>query len=69
MAAIRLMSNKEFIDKYFGKAISKTFFVFLIATASLYFDKINGTQWITIATVYIGSTKITETMLKLKEKI
>jgi hypothetical protein len=62
------MSNKEFIDKYFGKAISKTFFVFLIATVSLYFDKINGTQWITIATVYIGSTKITETMLKLKEK-
>ena len=62
------MSNKEFIDKYFGKTISKTFFVFLIATVSLYFDKINGTQWITIATVYIGSTKITETMLKLKEK-
>lgn len=62
------MSNKEFIDKYFGKTISKTFFVFLIATVSLYFDKINGMQWITIATVYIGSTKITETMLKLKEK-
>lgn len=63
------MSSKEIIDKYFGKAISKTFFVFLIATVSMYYNKINGTQWIIIATTYIGSTKITETMLKLKDKI
>lgn len=63
------MSNKEFIDRYFGKAISKTFFVFLIATFSMYYGKINGVQWIIIATTYIGSTKVTETMLKLKDKL
>lgn len=63
------MSNKEFIDKYFGKAISKTFFVFLIATFFLYFNKIDGEQWIIVAATYIGSTKVTETILKLKGKL
>lgn len=62
------MSNREFIDKYFGKTISKTFFVFLIATLFLYYNKINGTQWITIAAIYIGSAKVTDTILKLKDK-
>lgn len=62
------MSNREFIDKYLGKAISKTFTVFLIATAYLYLGKLNGSQWIVIATVYLGSTKVTETILKLKDK-
>ncbi len=62
------MSNREFIDKYFGKAISKTFFVFLVATVSLYYNKVTGTEWITIATVYIGSAKVTDTILKLKDK-
>lgn len=63
------MSSKEIIDKYFGKAISKTFFVFLVATLFLYMNKINGIQWITIATVYIGSSKVTDTILKLKDKL
>ena len=63
------MSKQEFIDKYFNKAISKTFTVFLIATSYLYFGMLNGSQWILIATVYLGSTKITETILKLKDKI
>jgi hypothetical protein len=62
------MSNREFIDKYFGKAISKTFFVFLVATVSLYYNKVTGTEWITIAAVYIGSAKVTDTILKLKDK-
>ena len=63
------MSRREFIDKYFGKAISKTFFVFLISTFFLYFSKINGDSWIIIAAIYIGSTKATETILKLKDKV
>lgn len=63
------MSNREFIDKYFGRTISKTFFVFLIATVFLYCSKITGTEWITIAAIYIGSTKVTDTILKLKEKL
>jgi len=63
------VSKQEFIDKYLGKAISKTFTVFLIATLYLFFGKLNGLQWIVIATVYLGSTKVTETILKLKDKL
>lgn len=63
------MSRQEVIDKYFGKTISRTFFVFLIATFFLYFNKINGAQWIIISATYIGSTKVTETILKLKDKL
>lgn len=63
------MSRQEFIDKYLGKAISKTFSVFLIATLYLFLGKLNGSEWIVIATVYLGSTKVTETILKLKDKI
>jgi len=62
------MSRKEFIDKYFGKAISKTFLVFIIATFALLGTKLSGTEWTIIATVYIGSAKATETILKLKDK-
>lgn len=63
------MSRQEFIDRYLGKAISKTFTVFLIATAFLNLGKLTGSQWIIIATVYLGSTKATETILKLKDKL
>jgi len=63
------MSGREFIDRYFNKAISKTFMVFIIATIYLFFDKIDGNQWIIISTVYLGSTKATETILKLKDKL
>lgn len=62
------MSKQEFIDKYFGKAISKTFTVFIIATIGLFSAHLTGSEWTIIAAGYIGSTKITETILKLKLK-
>lgn len=62
------MSRQEIIDKYFGKAISKTFTVFIIATIALFTAHLTGTEWTIIATAYIGSVKVTETILKLKEK-
>ena len=63
------MSRQELIDKYFGKAISKTFTVFIIATIALFTTKLTGSEWTVIATAYIGATKWTETILKLKDKI
>ena len=63
------MSGREWIDKWFGKAISKTFTVFLIATFALFRDKLTGSEWTIIATAYVGSVKVTETILKLKDKI
>jgi len=62
------MSRQEFIDKYLGRAISKTFTVFIIGTLFFGANKLTGAQWIVIATVYLGSTKATETILKLKDK-
>jgi len=63
------MSRQEIIDKYFGKAISKTFTVFIIATVALFLGHLTGMEWTTIASIYIGSVKVTETILKLKDKL
>jgi len=63
------MSRQEIIDRYFGKAISKTFTVFIIATVALFKENLTGAEWTVIATAYIGSVKVTETILKLKDKI
>lgn len=63
------MSRQEIIDRFFGKAISKTFTVFIIATIALFSANLTGTEWTIIATAYIGSVKVTETVLKLRDKL
>ena len=63
------MSRQEIIDKYFGKAISKTFTVFIIATVALFTAKLSGAEWTTIAAIYIVNVKVTETILKFKNKL
>lgn len=60
------MSRKEFIDKYLSVTVSKTLMVTMIATFALFNDKLSGTEWTTIAAVYIGSEKVTKTILQLK---
>lgn len=62
------MSRKEFIDTYINKAISKTLTVMAVATVGLFTKDLNGTEWTIIAAIYIGSTKTTETILKLQNK-
>jgi len=63
------MSRQEIIDRYLGKAISKTFTVFILATIALFTTKLSGAEWTIIASVYLGSTKATETILKLRDKL
>lgn len=63
------MSRQEFIDKYFGKAISKIFAVFIIGTIALFSNKLTGSEWTVIATVYIGTERATNTILRLKDKL
>jgi len=63
------MSRQEIVDRYFGKAISKTFTVFIIATIALFVGVLSGSEWTIISAIYLGSTKATETILKLKNKI
>ena len=63
------MSKQEILDRYFGKAISKTFTVFIIATIALFTSNLTGMEWTIIVSIYLGSTKATETILKLKDKL
>lgn len=63
------MSGREIVDKYLGKAISKTFTVFIIATIALFASKLTGSEWTIIAAVYIGGKQVTDTILKLKDKV
>jgi hypothetical protein len=63
------MSRQEIIDKLFNRTISKTFLVFITSTIALFSHYVDGWQWIIISTAYIGSTKYTETILKLKDKM
>lgn len=46
---------KAFIDKYLDFAISKKLTAFLIACFALFFDKMNGEQWMIMASVYVGT--------------
>ena len=63
------MSRQEFLDRYLGKAISKKLTVFIIACFFTYAGKLTGDQWTNIAIVYIGAVAVTETWLKLKDKV
>lgn len=63
------MSRQEIIDRYLGKAISKTFTVFIIGTIGLFSTKLTGTEWTIIATAYIGAEKFSKTILMLKDKL
>jgi hypothetical protein len=63
------MSRQELIDRYFNKAISKTFTVFIISTIALFTSKLSGAEWAIITSIYLGSTKTAETILKLKNKL
>lgn len=63
------MSRQEFLDRYFGKAISKKFMVFIIATVGLFSSKLTGMEWIIVSTSYIMIEGYTKTVLMLKDKI
>jgi hypothetical protein len=54
------------IDKILKRRISKKLFVFLIATALVYFEQIESADWLIIATVYIGTQGVIDAVSKLK---
>ena len=61
------MSRKEIIDKYLNLTVSKTLMITLIATAALFLDKLDGTNWTFISIAYIGAEKVTQTIIKLQQ--
>ena len=55
-------------DKFLNRFISKKLTVFIIACLFIWLGKIEGTQWVNIAIVYIGSQAAVDMMAKLRGK-
>lgn len=63
------MSNKEKIDLFLNKWLSRKLTVFVIASAGLFSGVITSTDWVIISTSYItieGVTNIVERLMKSK---
>jgi len=54
------------IDKILNNKISKKLFVFGVATVLVAFGQLTSSDWVTIATVYIGTQGVIDAVAKLK---
>jgi len=57
---------KAKLDKILNNFISKKLLVFIIATFFCYFSKIDATNWVNLAMIYIGSQAAVDIMKQLK---
>lgn len=63
------MINKEKVDLFLSKWVSRKLTVFVVASAGLFTNVITSTDWVIIATSYItieGVTNIVERLMKTK---
>jgi hypothetical protein len=63
------MMSKEQIDILISKWISRKLLVFLIACAGLFLGKLTSSDWVIVATAYVGiegATNIVERLMKAK---
>jgi hypothetical protein len=63
------MSNKEKVDLFLNKWVSRKLTVFVIASAGLFYGNLTSTDWVIVATSYItieGVTNIVERLMKTK---
>ena len=63
------MSNREKVDLFLSKWVSRKLTVFVVASAGLFTNVITSTDWVIIATYYItieGVTNIVERLMKTK---
>lgn len=63
------MSNREKLDLFLNKWVSRKLTVFVVASAGLFTGVITSTDWVIIATSYItieGVTNIVERLMKTK---
>jgi len=58
---------KPLIDKLLGIVISKKLTVFFIATIFIILGKLDSTQWVNVAMVYIGSQAAVDLMMQLRK--
>jgi hypothetical protein len=68
----RIINRKEFIDSLQSKWISRKLLVFIVASTALFLDKVTGSDWVVISSIYIsleGATSIAERLLKSRENV
>ncbi len=54
------------LDKKLNSWVSKKLFVFVIATVLAVFGDLTSSDWVTIATVYIGTQGVIDAVTKLR---
>ena len=58
---------KAALDLWIGKFISRKLLVFLVCTVALFWEKVNGSEWVNVAMVYIGSQAVIDAIVKLRK--
>ena len=59
--------SKEQVDILLSKWISRKLLVFLVACGALFFGTLTSSDWIVIATVYIGIEGVTNIVERLRK--
>lgn len=55
------------VDKILNSWVSKKLFVFVTATALAVFGDLTSSDWVIIATVYIGTQGVIDAVTKLRQ--
>jgi len=58
--------SKEQIDRILNKFISRKLMVFVVACCGLFIGNITSTDWVVVATAYVGIQGFTDIVIKLK---
>ena len=57
--------KREVIDKILGKLISRKLTVFVVSCAGLFSGKLDGDNWVIVASIYISAEVVTSTVERL----
>ncbi len=49
-----------FLDKYVGRLWSRKLMVFAVGTVALYFGRLESSEWIWVAGIYIGGQTVVD---------
>jgi hypothetical protein len=60
------MSNKEKVDLFLKKWVSRKLMVFAIASVALFSGSIESNDWVIVATAYISLQGVTDIVQKLQ---
>jgi hypothetical protein len=55
------------LDKILDKIISRKLMVFVVACCGLFIGNITSTDWVIVATAYVGVQGFTDLVIKLKK--